>query len=118
MPLPLRIASHCLLLVLLVLLVYAWVIGAQFKQVMQQQADVVGQSLMTQTAASATSLLVTNDVLSLNVLLTNLVKNPLVAHAAVYSIDNRILAEAGARPTSAVLGEVDGLFTRRSPSRK
>ena len=111
MPLPLRIASHCLLLVLLVLLVYAWVIGAQFKQVMQQQADVVGQSLVTQTAASATSLLVTNDVLSLNVLLTNLVKNPLVAHAAVYSIDNRILAEAGARPTSAVRGEVDGLFT-------
>src|SRR5690606_11087962 len=55
-------------------------------------------------------LLVTNDILSLNVLLNNLVKNPLVAHAAVYSIDNRILAEAGVRPKAGLLGESDGLF--------
>lgn len=110
LPLPLRLASHCLTLVVLVLLVYGWVIGSQLKQVMQQQAEVVGQSLITQTAASATNLLVTNDILSLNVLLNNLVKNPLVAHAAVYSIDNRILAEAGVRPKAGLLGESDGLF--------
>lgn len=108
--LPLRLASHCLAMVVLVLLVYGWVIGTQLKQVMQQQAEVVGQSLITQTAASATNLLVANDILSLNVLLNNLVKNPLVAHAAVYSIDNRILAEAGARPKAGLLGESDGLF--------
>ena len=110
LPLPLRLASHCLALVVLMLLVYAWVVGTQIKQVMQQQAEVVGQSLITQTAASATNLLVANDILSLNVLLSNLVKNPLVAHAAVYSIDNRILAEAGSRPKAGALGESDGLF--------
>lgn len=110
-PLVLRIASHSLLLVALALLIYAWVIGMQFKQAMQQQADALGQSLIIQTAASTTELLVSNDILSLNVLLNNLVKNPLVAHAAIYSVDNRILAEAGARPTQGMLGEAEGLYS-------
>jgi uncharacterized membrane protein affecting hemolysin expression len=110
-PLVLRIASHSLLLVALAMLIYAWVMGMQFKQAMQQQADALGQSLITQTATSATELLVSNDILSLNVLLNNLAKNPLVAHAAIYSVDNRILAEAGARPTRSVLGESEGLYS-------
>ncbi|MET1077504.1 MAG: AhpA/YtjB family protein [Pseudomonas sp.] len=110
-PLVLRIASHSLLLVALALLIYAWVIGMQFKQAMQQQADALGQSLIVQTASSATELLVSNDILSLNVLLNNLVKNPLVAHAALYSVDNRILAEAGARPKQGLLGEAEGLYS-------
>ncbi|HEY1026334.1 MAG TPA: YtjB family periplasmic protein [Pseudomonas sp.] len=110
-PLVLRIASHSLLLVALAMLIYAWVMGMQFKQAMQQQADALGQALITQTAASATELLVSNDILSLNVLLGNLAKNPLVAHAAIYSVDNRILAEAGARPTRSVLGETEGLYS-------
>ncbi|QLC73555.1 histidine kinase [Pseudomonas sp. LPB0260] len=110
-PLALRIASHSLLLVALALVIYAWVIGMQFKQAMQQQAEALGTSLITQTAASATELLVSNDILSLNVLLNNLVKNPLVAHAAIYSVDNRILAEAGARPSKNMLGETEGLYS-------
>src|SRR5690606_36030706 len=52
-PLALRIASHSLLLVALALVIYAWVMGMQFKQAMQQQAEAIGQSLITQTAASA-----------------------------------------------------------------
>lgn len=110
-PLVLRIASHSLLLVALAMLIYAWVMGMQFRQAMQQQADALGQSLITQTAASATELLVANDILSLNVLLGNLARNPLVAHAAIYSVDNRILAEAGARPTRSVLNETEGLYS-------
>ena len=110
-PLVLRIASHSLLLVALAMVIYAWVMGMQFKQAMQQQADALGQALITQTAASATELLVSNDILSLNVLLNNLAKNPLVAHAAIYSVDDRILAEAGSRPTRSVLGETEGLYS-------
>lgn len=110
-PLALRIASHSLLLVALALVIYAWVMGMQFKQAMQQQADALGQSLTVQTAASATELLVSNDILSLNVLLSNLVKNPLVAHAAIYSVDNRILAEAGSRPSQGLLGDTEGLYS-------
>lgn len=110
-PLALRIASHSLLLVAMALVIYAWVIGMQFKQAMQQQAEALGSSLITQTASSATELLVSNDILSLNVLLNNLVKNPLVAHAAIYSVDNRILAEAGSRPSKSMLGETEGLYS-------
>ena len=43
--------------------------------------------------------------------LNNLAKNPLVAHAAIYSVDSRILAEAGPRPTRSVLGETEGLYS-------
>lgn len=104
---PLRVTALCLGMVTLTLLLYAWVIGSQLRQTSQQQAELVGQTLITQTAAAATNLLVANDILSLNVLLGNLVRNPLVAHVAVYSTDNRILAEAGSRPTDAG----DGLFS-------
>jgi len=110
-PLVLRVVSHTLLLVALALIIYAWVMGMQFKHAMEQQADALGQSLITQTAASATDLLVANDNLSLNVLLSNLVKNPLVAHAAIYSVDNRVLAESGARPQRNLLGDEEGLYS-------
>jgi uncharacterized membrane protein affecting hemolysin expression len=109
-PIALRIASHNVFLVALALVIYAGVMGLQFKQAMHEQADALGQALTTQTATSATELLVSNDILSLNVLLGNLVKNPLVAHAAIYSVDNRILAEAGQRPKSGLLGESEGLY--------
>ena len=109
-PLALRIACTNIFLVALALVIYACVMGLQFKQAMHEQADALGQSLTTQTATSATELLVSNDILSLNVLLGNLVKNPLVAHAAIYSVDNRILAEAGQRPRNSLLGEAEGLF--------
>ncbi|RMS11720.1 Membrane protein [Pseudomonas coronafaciens pv. coronafaciens] len=109
-PIALRIASHNVILVALALVIYAGVMGLQFKQAMHEQADALGQALTTQTATSATELLVSNDILSLNVLLGNLVKNPLVAHAAIYSVDNRILAEAGQRPKNGILGEAQGLY--------
>jgi uncharacterized membrane protein affecting hemolysin expression len=112
-PIPLRIACHSLLLVCAALVIYALVMGLQFKQAMQQQADALGQSLIQQTATSATDLLVANDLVSLNVLLNNLVKNPLVAHAAIYSVggDGRVLAEAGVRPSHGVLGDAPGLHS-------
>ena len=110
-PIALRIAIHGLLLVAAALVIYAWVMGMQFKQAMQQQAYALGQSLTTQTAQSATELLVSNDLLSLNVLLNNLTKNPLVAHAAIYSVDNRILAESGTRPKQGLLGDAEGLYS-------
>lgn len=109
-PIALRIASHNVILVALALVIYACVMGLQFKQAMHEQADALGESLTTQTATSATELLVSNDILSLNVLLNNLTKNKLVAHAAIYSVDNRTLAEAGQRPKHGLLGEAEGMY--------
>lgn len=108
----LRIASHSLLLVALTLIIYAWVVGMQFKHAMQQQADAIGQSLLIQTSHSASDLLAANDLLSLNVLLANLARNPLVAHVAVYNVggDGRVLAEAGNRNSLLNQGDV-GLYS-------
>ncbi|WP_061288983.1 AhpA/YtjB family protein [Azotobacter vinelandii] len=97
-PVSLRIVSHSLVLVILALALYSWLVGLQVRQTMHEQADALGQTLTTQTSAAASHLLVANDILSLNVLLGNLTKNPLVAHAAVYNADNHLLAEAGNRP--------------------
>jgi uncharacterized membrane protein affecting hemolysin expression len=110
-PIALRIVSHSLILVIAALVIYAVIMSLQFRHAMQQQADAIGQTLVTQTAASATELLVSNDTLSLNVLLGNLARNPLVAHAAVFSPDNRVLAEAGTRPTRNLLGEAEGIYS-------
>lgn len=112
-PISLRIAFHSVLLVAAAMVIYALVMGLQFKQAMQQQADALGQSLLLQTRESASQLLVSNDILSLNVLLNNLVKNKLVAHAAVYGVgsDSRILAEAGTRPDQNMLGETRGQYS-------
>ncbi|MEH3021262.1 MAG: AhpA/YtjB family protein [Pseudomonas oryzihabitans] len=110
-PVALRIVSHSLLLVAAALVIYAGIMSMQFRHAMQQQADAVGQSLVTQTANSAAELLVANDNLSLNVLLGNLARNPLVAHAAVYSPDNRVLAESGTRPSQGLLTATDGIYS-------
>ena len=40
----------------------------------------------------------------------DLTKESLVAHAAIYSVDNRILAEAGQRPKNGLLGETEGVY--------
>jgi len=111
-PLPLRIVSHSLVLVVLALAIYSWLVGLQIRQSMQEQADALGQTLITQTAASASPLLLANDILSLNVLLGNLTRNPLVAHAAVYNADNHILAEAGRRPQRGQRDNDPSLFAR------
>lgn len=110
-PIALRTVSHSLVLVTVVALVFAWVFNLQMRQVMQQQAAAVGDTLLRQTAASASGLLAANDLLSLNVMLDNLVRNPLVAHVAVNGVDNRIIAEAGKRPHPGPLTD-DGVFSQ------
>lgn len=109
-PISLRIVSHSLLLVGVVMLVSAWFLNLQLRQVTREQVAAVGQSLEQQTVASATALLVANDRLSLNVVLDNLVKNPLVAHVVVYGVDKRLIAEAGVRPKGAA-AEGEGVFS-------
>ncbi|MGB0360432.1 MAG: hypothetical protein ACPGEF_03365, partial [Endozoicomonas sp.] len=50
-----------------------------------------------QTASAATDMLVTGDRLSLNVLLRQLVQNPYVLEASIYSIDNQQIASASTK---------------------
>lgn len=96
-----RITGYTVLTIAVCLLAFAWLIHAQLKWSIQQQADALGQSLLLQTSHSAESALSADDALSLAVLLRELVDNPYVKHAAIYSVDNRVLAEAGLRPKSS-----------------
>ncbi len=96
-----RITGYTLLTITACLLAFAWLMYAQMKWSVVQQADALGQSLLQQTSQTAESALSADDTLSLAVLLRELVNNPYVKHAAIYSVDNRVLAEAGLRPKSS-----------------
>lgn len=96
-----RITGYVFLIIIGCLLAFAWLVHTQLQWSVQQQADALGQSLLQQTRSTAESALAADDTLSVAVLLRELVNNPYVAHAALYSVDNRILAEAGKRPKSS-----------------
>lgn len=70
------------------------VISSEIDSSSRHQADSIGQLLSEQTASAATDMLVTGDRLSLNILLGQMVQNPYVAEASIYSIDNQRIAKA------------------------
>ena len=80
------------------------VISNEINHSSQHQADSIGQLLSEQTASAATDMLVTGDRLSLNILLGQLVQNPYVAKASIYSIDNQRIASATAKMVDSTLG--------------
>lgn len=61
---------------------------------LNQQTEVLGSSLATQAAFNATQSILTNDLLSLNVLLTRLVVDDNILSARVYNKQDELLAEA------------------------
>lgn len=98
LPITVKFIACTLLCVSATVLTCLWLMHSQLQRASIEQADSLGNSIIKQTAHSVTSSLVANDTLSLNVLLNQLTKDPLIRHAAVYSIDNqRILAESGRR---------------------
>ncbi|HZJ95286.1 MAG TPA: histidine kinase [Thiopseudomonas sp.] len=96
-----RITGYVFLMISISLLSIAGLVYTQQQWSIQQQADALGKSLLQQTRVLAEGALSAEDTLSLAVLLRELVGNPYVSHAALYSVDNRILAEAGQRPKSS-----------------
>lgn len=91
---------QCLLVLAIAFGVYAWLVNDQFKLSMRQQADAVGQSLLTQTAERAAELLAIDDKLGLNILLGSLAKNPLVADVGIYDGQGNELFRAGLKQFS------------------
>lgn len=71
-----------------------------------QQTEVLGSSLATQAAFNATQSILTNDLLSLNVLLTRLVVDENILSARVFNKQDELLAEA-ASDNSSHLNESD-----------
>lgn len=69
------------------------------RQVISRSSELFGESLVRQLARDASSPLVQGDKLSLQAILNKLIESPLVVHGAVYDVENRPVAEAGA-PTA------------------
>lgn len=104
-----RILGLCLLLMALVIALLIGMTARQFNASIQQQADALGEALVTHTAQTVAAPLALSDSLGLTAILRELHENPYVAHAALYSVDNRTLAEAGRRPRA---GKINSLYTR------
>ncbi|OED43292.1 hypothetical protein ACH42_10500 [Endozoicomonas sp. (ex Bugula neritina AB1)] len=71
-----------------------FVVRSEIDAASAHQADSIGQLVSEQTSSAATDMLVTGDRLSLNVLLNQLVQNPYVTEASIFSIDNRRISRA------------------------
>lgn len=68
-------------------------------------SNVLGTSLAKQTAASVRELVLVNDLLGLNVLLTQLVRDEAIAHASVFDVDGNPLSSAGRDNRSGNAGQ-------------
>ena len=102
-----------LLAVLPLVAVLAFSLGLGYlnlKRDMATQADAVGRELARQVAVSVADAMADNDNLSLNIILAQWNQNPLIAHAAVYTLDNRVVAEAGQRTPPERLAPGQGRF--------
>ncbi len=104
-----RILGLCLLVIALVIAIMIGMAARQFTASIQQQADALGEALVTHTAQALSAPLALSDSLAMTAVLHELANNPYVAHAALYSVDNRTLAEAGRRPKT---GKINSLYTR------
>lgn len=62
------------------------------ENILRQQADSLGNSLARQTSILVTELVLANDLISMNVLLSQLTREAAIAQAAILSIDDQVIA--------------------------
>ncbi len=83
------------ILVVLTMCVFWLVTSYNTETILRQQADSLGQSLARQTAILVTELVLSNDLISMNVLLNQLTRDGAISQAAVLSVDDQVIAIAG-----------------------
>lgn len=94
---------------LMVLTAFWLLIKSELRNTLQQQSDSLGNTLVVQTADSVTELVLANDQLSLNVVLSQLARNENILNVAVFDVDNQLLASSGA--TSTTPGIINATYT-------
>ncbi|PCH63103.1 MAG: hypothetical protein COC19_01630 [SAR86 cluster bacterium] len=89
----------CLLLVLSMCVF--WLISTyNAVNMMQQQANNLGQTLAQQTASLVTELVLANDMISMNVVLAQLTQDSTISEALILNVDGQVIA-ASSRPPLA-----------------
>jgi len=71
------------------------IISANLEHLLLELGDTFGQTLSTQTANSAAELVLAEDLLSLNVIVTKVAEAPMIKRATIYSANQKILAQSG-----------------------
>jgi len=87
-------------LLLLTMCVFWLISNFNTQNILQQQANSLGQSLAQQTALQVTELVLANDMISMNVVLNQLTENSSVIDATILNIDNGIIAAASRQQIS------------------
>lgn len=78
-----------------------WLISAYNTQnLLRQQADSLGQTLARQTAVQLTELVLTNDLISMNVVLGGITRDSSIAEVAVLNINSEVIVAAGGTQTA------------------
>ena len=91
----------CALLVLTMTIF--WLLTSYSSQnILRQQADILGKNLASQTAAQVTELMLANDLISMNVVLSSLANDSTISEVSVVDINNRIIARASAKNSEIV----------------
>ncbi len=86
------------LVVTLTMCVFWLITSYNTRNLLQQQANELGQALAQQTATLLTELVLANDLISMNVVLVNLTRDSSIAEIAVLNIGNNVIAEVVGSP--------------------
>lgn len=89
-------------LMILTVCIFWYTMTHALSNYLSQQTEVLGSSLATQAAFNATQSILTNDLLSLNVLLNRLVVDDNILSARVYNKKDELLAEANSGSASSL----------------
>ncbi|MDO8272100.1 MAG: adenylate/guanylate cyclase domain-containing protein [Gammaproteobacteria bacterium] len=104
-----KLAIASCVLMILSMCVFWLVTNQTTENILRQQADSLGNSLARQTAILATELVLANDLISMNVLLSQLTREAAISQAAILSIDDQVIAISG-----AAVSDPDGAQTSRT----
>jgi adenylate cyclase len=99
----------CFSCILILTLSALWLLTVNnFKSNLQAQADQLGATLAQQTADSVIELVLANDLLGLNVVISQLADSDSVSQVTVFDVDSNILARAGESSTDDLIDSTFG----------
>jgi uncharacterized membrane protein affecting hemolysin expression len=106
-------------LVILNMCIFWLISNFNTQNILRQQADTMGQSLAQQTATLVTEQVLTNDLISMNVVLNQLTRGSVIAEAAVLNTDGEVISISNANipppqsllPVSVNFGEYTAPIT-------
>ena len=91
-------------------LTLGWPLTNAISQSLKAQNSLLRDTLTQQASSQAADAIFSQDLVSLNVMLSTLVNNPEVAYASVYDLENHVVAEQGISPDTVTTHSVRLLY--------